>query len=240
MGTSTGLPLLDETLVATTRYLAALTRLDDESARQPSVLPGWTRAHVVAHLSRNADGFTGVLRRAAEGAPAWMYDTQEARDADIERTVAELDARRLVADAEESSRRLEEAWRAYDGPADAAYSRLPDQAETWPVDTVGPRRRAEVEIHHADLALGYRPADWPADFSTTVIGQRCLELDAAPEVGPMVLEATDTGDTWTVGSSDGPVVSGCAGDLGYWLVGRGGGAGLTCSTGELPVLGRWR
>ncbi len=63
MTTSAALPEIDETLLATTRYLQALTVLDDESVRRPSVLPGWSRAHVVAHLSRNADAFTGVLAR---------------------------------------------------------------------------------------------------------------------------------------------------------------------------------
>ena len=61
MSTSTALPEIDETLLATTRYLQALTVLDDESVRRPSLLPGWSRAHVVAHLSRNADAFTRVL-----------------------------------------------------------------------------------------------------------------------------------------------------------------------------------
>ena len=34
---------------------AALTRLTDDELREPSALPCWTRAHVVAHLARNAD-----------------------------------------------------------------------------------------------------------------------------------------------------------------------------------------
>ena len=84
MDTSAALPQLviglDETLLATTRYLAALTDLTDESVRRPSGLPGWSRAHVVAHLSRNADAFTQVLSQAAAGEPAHMYSSQQDRD----------------------------------------------------------------------------------------------------------------------------------------------------------------
>ena len=41
-------------------------RFTDEDVRQPSLLPGWTRAHVLAHIAQNADGISrtldGVLR----------------------------------------------------------------------------------------------------------------------------------------------------------------------------------
>src|SRR6478609_6327895 len=171
MSTSTALPEIDETLLATTRYQHSLTVLDDESVRRPSLLPGWSRAHVVAHLSRNADAFTRVLEQAGAGEPASMYDAQDARNHDIERTVEKLDLAGLLRDAERSSRRLEQAWRRYDGPADATYARLHDGAETFPIGTVGPRRRAEVEIHHADLGTGYLPAGWPTDFSTSLVTQ---------------------------------------------------------------------
>ena len=52
---------------------------------------------------------------------------------------------------------------------------LPD--EVWPVQLailgsrpfpagqLLTRRLVEVELHHCDLGLGYRPADWPAAFA---------------------------------------------------------------------------
>ena len=55
---------------------------DDWSA--PSLLPGWSRAHVVAHLALNGEGLGGVLRGEAERSPAPMYESQESRDDDIE------------------------------------------------------------------------------------------------------------------------------------------------------------
>ncbi len=241
MDTAAALPGLDETALATTRYLQALTVLDEESARAPSLLPGWTRAHVVAHLSRNADAFERVLTQAASGQQATMYDAQDSRDRDIEATVRDLDLERLLDDARASARRLEQAWRGCDADPGTSYARLPDAAETFPLHTVGFRRRVEVEVHHADLGLGYLPSAWPTDFSLRVVGQRQDELSGLPGGGPsMVLSSTDVDGLWKLGRGQGPEISGTVGDLAWWLVGRGGGQGLECSGGSLPDLGRWR
>lgn len=239
MSTSTALPQIDETLLATTRYLQALTVLDDESVRRPSLLPGWSRAHVVAHLSRNADAFTRVLGQVAAGEPASMYASTDARDADIEDTVERLDLAGLVEDALASTARLTEALWACEADPDAPYTRVAGADLSFPLHTVGPRRRAEVEIHHSDLGTGYEPSTWPSDFSSHLVKQRQDELAQAG--GPsMVLSSTDVTGLWKFGEGQGPEIHGSVGDLAWWLVGRGGGQGLTCSSGELPVLGRWR
>jgi maleylpyruvate isomerase len=80
-----------------------------------------------------------------------------------------------------------------------------------------------------------------------------LEGDRAK--GPAVVRsATDTGGRWRFGSRPGadvpgrvseatesvPEVTGSAADLAWWSLGRGDGAGLVCSAGDLPELGRWR
>jgi len=241
MHTSSALPQIDETLLATTRYLQALTDLDDESVRQPSGLPGWTRAHVVAHLSRHADACCQVLRQAAAGEPAHLYASGDERDAGIERTVQNHDLPGLVEDAIASSGRLTDAFWSCTTDPDTPYSRLPGGEPTFPLHTLGPRRRAEVEIHHADLDTGYLPTEWPPDFARQLVKQRQDELAARPEGCPsMVLSATDVEGLWKFGAGPGPEIHGAVGDLAWWLVGRGGGRGLTSSSGELPQLGRWR
>jgi maleylpyruvate isomerase len=241
MDTSSTLPQIDETLLATTRYLQALTVLDDDSVRRPSLLPDWSRAHVVAHLSRNADAFTRVLGQAATGEPAWMYASDQARDADIEETVRTHGAAALVEDAIRSVARLTEALWACTADPDTPYTRTPGAADTFALGTVGPRRRAEVEIHHADLGVGYEPTEWPTDFARNMVKQRQDEMAGLARGGPsMVLSATDVEGLWKFGEGQGPEIHGAVGDLAWWLVGRGGGHGLTCSSGDLPTLGRWR
>ena len=81
---------------ATDRVLSAAAELDNVSVAEPSRLPGWSRGHVLAHLSRNADALVNVL----EGRP--MYAAASIRDADIDRDAPRpLDVQ--VADLRESA-----------------------------------------------------------------------------------------------------------------------------------------
>jgi maleylpyruvate isomerase len=239
MSTSTKLPALEETVHATTRYLDALTVLDDESVRRPSVLPGWTRGHVITHLCRNADAIAHALRGAQSGADAWLYASQERRDADVE-AGAGRSADELREDAAASWGRLVEAADELDvSHSDVPVSRLPGDPGFPARDLLG-MRRTEVEVHHADLDIGYSPAHWPSDFSTGLIERRRDELAALPDGGPsMLLSAIDVDGRWRFGQGSGPEIRGTAGELAWWLVGRRGTA-LACSSGDLPVLGRWR
>jgi maleylpyruvate isomerase len=233
----TAFPHLAETVIATADFLDASTRLTETEMRAPSVLPGWTRAHVVAHLARNADALTAVLRGAQEGEVRWMYDSQEQRDADIEAAAARPPAE-LVEDAAAAADRWRVAASGVDlAHLDALGCRTPG-AETWPVRRVGMMRRTEVEVHHADLGIGYTAGDWPADLVEALMKRRHRELAAK---GVTVRwRATDTRAVWETGDpGEGPEVSGPAADVIWWLLGRGSGAGLTCSEPQLPELGRW-
>jgi maleylpyruvate isomerase len=230
----TRFPHLDETVVATARYLDALTVLPDDQVRAPSVLPGWTRAHVITHLSRNADALAKALDGALSGEVRAMYSSQEQRDADIEagadRSAAELrdDA---VASAGRWHRSADELHASH---LDALFSRVPG-GPTWPVSRAGAMRRIEVEVHHADLGAGYTAENWPTDLLADLMARRRSELAAS---GP-ALEwfATDTGERWSAG--EGPLVTGRAADLVWWLLGRGSGEHLQSTHGALPQLGRW-
>ncbi len=54
-------------------FLEHLAALSDEELRSPSALPGWSRAHVVSHFSRNARALMNLLDWARHGC----------RDADV-------------------------------------------------------------------------------------------------------------------------------------------------------------
>src|ERR1700728_991100 len=69
---------------ATDRLLADIEGLPDRAAREPSLLPGWTRGHVLTHLARNAEGGTRLLIWARTGTPSYEYESLEARAAAIE------------------------------------------------------------------------------------------------------------------------------------------------------------
>ncbi|HET7388286.1 MAG TPA: maleylpyruvate isomerase family mycothiol-dependent enzyme [Nocardioidaceae bacterium] len=231
-------PQLDATLLATDGYLKALSALDDDDMRAPSLLPGWSRGHVVCHLARNADGMAHALRGAAAGHDAWMYSSQESRNTDID-AGAGRSADALREDATVSSEALRTA--AGELPAEllsATVTRVPGDASGFSVSKLMGMRRTEVEIHHADLGIGYSPADWPTDFAVHMIKRRQAELGTD---GPsMVLSSTDVDGLWKFGPGPGPEVTGTAGQLAWWLVGRGAGQGLESSTGELPRVPSWR
>ena len=68
---------------ATRRLVRSVDGMTDDQWGQPSLLPGWTRADVVAHLTLNAEALSGALEGVHEGRPVPMYASQEARDSDI-------------------------------------------------------------------------------------------------------------------------------------------------------------
>ena len=230
------LPDLDETAVATDRLLATLARLTDDDLRAPSLLPGWTRGHVLTHVARNADALTNLVHWAATGEERPMYPSQEDRDAAIE-----AGADRLLAEQREdvarSADRFAEAARALPSDRhDAEVSRLPG-GPRLPARLVGPWRRTEVEVHHADLGSGYTAADWPADYLDAMLARRERELAAAGTA--VTLELTDRGTRTATSGPGGPLVSGATTDVVWWLLGRGTGERLACSEDRLPDLGRW-
>ncbi len=65
-------------------------------------------------------------------------------------------------------------------------------------------RLREVEIHHADLDVGYTAADWPVAFVTRALAEAVRELPARAAANrPAVdaryrLEASDHGRAWTI------------------------------------------
>lgn len=240
MTTPATLPQLTETVLATQRYLEALTVLGTEDLRRPSALPSWTRAHVVAHLARNADAFTQVLGQLKAGDDAHMYASSETRDADIEATLS-LDATGLCDDCVSACAAFAEAaWSLDPSLLESSFRRTPGTPGI-PVSYLAVMRRTEVEIHHTDLDIGYSPRDWPTDFTLALIKRRQDELAEQPPGGPsMVLSSTDLDGLWKLGAGQGPEIEGLAGDLAWWLVGRGDGSGLVSSAGELPKLPRWR
>ena len=227
--------VVDELLpTATRRLIQTADGLADTAYEEPSALPRWTRGHVLAHLALNAEGLAGALRGVVEGRRVTMYASNEARDADIEAlgtATPEVLRSRLLGGCTD----LVDAIAAVpDDALDTTIDRVPG-GRTFTVRDVPSMRLREVEIHHADLDAGYGPADWSPAFCVHVFDSMHARLDggAALSVRP-----TDIPGTWDYGTG-GPVVSGAATDLAWWLTGRGTGSGLTSDRGELPQIGAW-
>lgn len=238
---STRMPdLTTETVVdrllpeATRRMVRTADALPDSAYAEPSGLPGWTRAHVLAHLALNAEGLAAALTGVVEGRPVSMYVSTEARDGDIEKLAATgpsvLRSRLLGACTD-----LHDAIAAV--PADAADTTI-ERVPGGRVFTAGDvpwMRLREVEIHHADLGAGYDRAAWTPEFAAHVLE---TTLTRGGPAEPLVARATDLDREWAWGAS-GRVVTGRAVDLAWWLLGRGSGDGVTSEGGALPRIGAW-
>jgi maleylpyruvate isomerase len=219
---------------ATQRLVRTVDGLAEEAWPEPSLLPDWTRAHVVAHLALNAEGLAGALAGLVQDDPTPMYASQEARDSDIADLAtadhAELRTRLLGATSG-----LGDAIAAVpDDTWSARIERVPG-GRTFRAASVPSMRLREVEIHHADLGAGYSPADWELDFAVLLV-DAMARREAAAE--PFQAHATDVDRSWGFGEG-GPTVTGHAAALGWWLTGRGRGEGLTSNHGELPGIEAW-
>jgi maleylpyruvate isomerase len=154
---------------ATQRLLGSARVIADSELREPSLLPGWTRAHVIAHLARGADAMRNLLIGARAGQDRPAYVSGQAREADIAYG-ASMRAKELMADLADSAM----AFRSFS-------RQLPDDAWQFPVRILDSapfpaaglltRRLVEVELHHCDLGTRYGPADWPAAFVTMQLAE---------------------------------------------------------------------
>ena len=155
--------LSDQVDAATQRLLDNARTLSEADLRAPSLLPGWTRAHVVAHVARNADAMRNVLAGARSGESRPAYASADAREAGIEQG-AGLSAAELMADLAGSAMALRAVARQLPDEAWQFEVRMMDSA-LFPAAALLTRRLVEVELHHCDLGAGYSPADWPAAFA---------------------------------------------------------------------------
>jgi maleylpyruvate isomerase len=209
---------------------AHIDQLSDDDLAAPSGLPDWSRAHVVAHLARNADALVNLLTWARTGVEKRMYPSREVRDADIATTAAQLPAE-LRADYAAACARLAVAIETL--PATAWTAEVVNgQGLPVPATEVPWMRAKEVWVHGTDLRAGLTFADLPADFCTALVDD-VLGFFARREQTPDVtIVATDVSRTW---GSAGPTVQGPVAAVAAWLT-RSDASGLS---GDVPQPPTW-
>ena len=161
--------LSDQIDHATQRLLGAARVIAEPDLRAPSLLPGWTRAHVIAHLANGADAMRNLLIGARSGEQRPAYPSREAREAGIEEG-ARLRAKDLMASLADSAMALRAIARQLPGEAWQFPVQILDSA-AFPAAGLLTRRLVEVELHHCDLAVGYGPGDWPAAFAALELAE---------------------------------------------------------------------
>jgi maleylpyruvate isomerase len=226
---------------STRRFLSGLDVLTDADVSRDSLCPEWTVGHLLTHVARNAEGLRRSLDGARRGESVPIYDSAEARAADIE-AGATRPIDELVTDVSETARLLDETWSILDA---ATWERSIQHHRLGPLavrETPG-IRWCEIEIHRADLAGDYRPEHWPAPFVTYLLDRTIGTVtDRLPSGVALDLHATDTGERRSSDAADARrvAVSGPSWALAAWLIGRTGTAdSLSTMDDDLPELRPW-
>jgi maleylpyruvate isomerase len=121
---------------------------------QPSGLPDWTLGHVLTHIARNADSHLSAL----DGLPQYPHGL-EGRNRDIESGASRSWAE-LVDDVAATSAALDERWAAHDDWSGNSMMLMGER----PTHLLPLVRQREVEVHRADLGVGYGFADMPSEY----------------------------------------------------------------------------
>lgn len=153
----------------------------------PSLLPGWTRGHVLTHIARNADSFVRVLVAAERGQVVSQYEGgYEGRAADIERGAAR-DWLTLVDDVQTSGAELE-ACIAGQSRWDLALTGV--TGESTPHVELPFRRWREVLVHHADIGdAGFTAEQWPDEYVREELSRMEMLWNARRPMGATGLPA---------------------------------------------------
>jgi maleylpyruvate isomerase len=228
---------IDAVVASSNALQHSLESLTDGQCREPSLLPGWSRGHVLTHLARNADALGNLVHWARTGEETPMYQSREARAAAIEEG-AGRSADELRRDLEEAGARLVEDLRTLTDEQwqrPIRWGRLDHDADASRVPAL---RRTEVEVHHVDLDLDYTVAHWPEDFVEDLLAEAAAEFSMRDGVQGFVLVGNDDEGSWTVGAG-GQEITGPPPALLAWLLGRTDGIGLH-SDDPLPRMEAWR
>jgi maleylpyruvate isomerase len=217
--------------------LRAVGALPDDALADPCRLPGWTRAHLVGHVARNAEALTRLATWARTGIETPMYRDREQRARDIEES-AKAPVDTLRRELVETAANLDAALAALDertwsAPVRSAVGRpIPAAEVPW-------MRVREVWLHAVDLDAGVDLAELPAEVVDSLLDDATGTISAKEGCPAVRLVPTDREHGWTLGPDTDPVpLRGSATDLLGWLIGRTDGQGLH-TPGVVPTPPPW-
>ncbi|ALE05656.1 maleylpyruvate isomerase [Arthrobacter sp. ERGS1:01] len=217
-------PGLQEALLQARRgtafFARKLNELSDDELDGDSLLAGWTRRHLTAHVGYNARAIARLVEWAATGVETPMYSSPSARNQEIDfgATLSPIALRNLF---DHSAVHLNVEWR--DLPDEKWSNQVKTaQGRTVPVSETVWMRTREVWLHAVDLNNGASFSDIPATI---------LERLLADIAGAWKTRGTDTGlivhveendaRYGDVSNPDAVEVSGSLIAITTWAAGRG-------------------
>ncbi|TQL46975.1 maleylpyruvate isomerase [Homoserinimonas aerilata] len=219
-----------------------LNELSDSELYEPSLLSGWTRAHLAAHVGYNARALTRLTEWAATGVETPMYSSPEQRNDEIQ-LGATLSARALRNLSDHAIVHLNVEWR--DLPADAWGRQVRTaQGRIVPVSETVWMRTREVWLHAIDLGNGASVRDLPTEFVDRLLPEVVALWKTRGDAVPnLLLRATDRPDLSLrlddAADAEPEVLTGEAAQLLAWETGRANTGLQLSGGGPVPVAPRW-
>lgn len=236
-------PITPENLLEELRRAAGVVAgitatLSDEDVKASSELPGWTRGHVLAHVSGIANAMARQLEVAARGDSIELYDGGfEGRTRAIEMAAGHTVAEHR-ADVDAALDRALHAFAALDG----AGWRAPISYRGGVVFDGGLALWRELTIHATDLGTGRGPETWSRPFCEHLFDFLAARV---PEGQRFVLQPLGL-PAVAIGAPGGrsTAINGMLTDIAAWLAGRTPTLGSLRATAaadgvDLPALLPW-
>ena len=200
---------------------ADVAKVSDEDVKAPSALPGWTKGHVLAHLTGISNAMARQLEYAARGETIELYDGgMDGRNKAID-MAAGHDAATHLADLTAALARVMKAFDALPGVKDSSANRTgwyaPIAYRGGVVLDGGLALWRELVIHTSDLLMGRGPETWSRPFC-----EHLFEFLAA-RVQPddrLVLQPLGLPPVSIGSGNRSTVVGGMITDIAAWLAGR--------------------
>jgi maleylpyruvate isomerase len=220
-------------------FARKLNELSDAELDGASLLPGWSRRHITAHVGYNARAIARLVEWAATGVETPMYASTAVRDHEIDfgATLSPIALRHLF---DHSAVHLNVEWR--DLPEDAWHHKVRtiQGREVPATETIWMRTR-EVWIHAVDLDNGASFSDVPEQVLSRLLKDITGVWKNREEDKDLVLRIHGPGSPSEIGdltSIDPEIVSGTLSDITAWASGRPA-TDISSNKGTNPIAPHW-
>lgn len=180
------------------RLSATVHDLSAAALAAPSRLPGWSVAHVLTHLARNADSVIRRLEGARQGRSIEQYAGGKAGRAEEIASGVARTPETIKRDVVRTSEAVDQAFA--NCPADLWDAPiLLGSGEERPASHLAASRWREVEVHHVDLGLSYGRSDWDDAFVARFLPNVLQSLTSRTDAAALL--------AWGLGRGDAPLLS---------------------------------
>ncbi|MDQ0029715.1 maleylpyruvate isomerase family mycothiol-dependent enzyme [Arthrobacter bambusae] len=223
-------------------FARKLNELSDAELDGDSLLAGWSRRHVVAHIGYNARAIARLVEWASTGVETPMYPSVAVRDEEINfgATLSPIALRNLF---DHSAMHLSVEWRDLCDDAWHHTVRTIQGREVPASETVWLRSR-EVWVHAVDLDNGASFGDMPVSVLERLLRDITSAWSTRGTDEGLLVKVTGT--ELTFGDPDAAVaVAGPLAAVVQWATGRGtdGVTGVDAEgrgiAGQVPAAPKW-